>query len=66
MVILSPLTIRPAGDGSWWALNKRETGWSSYGYRCDTLGEALDKFNTRATDFGRDKYGLFIIAEKKA
>ena len=61
-----PITMRPAADGSWWALNKRHTGWASFGYHYPDLGSALDAHAARATSFGVDKFGLYVNAERIA
>lgn len=63
--ILAPLTLRCLpSTGDWWALNHREKGFASFGYRFAHLGEALDHFRVRVVDFGRDEHGLYLVAER--
>lgn len=58
-----PLTLRClASTGQWWALNKRESGWSSFGFPFEHLGDALDHFNVRLIGFGVDAHGLYLVA----
>jgi hypothetical protein len=64
--LLGPLTLRPTSAGAWWALDRRETGWASYGYPFDYLGDALDAFDAKLTGCGRDRFGLYLIAECKS
>jgi hypothetical protein len=64
-VNFGPVTLRPR-DGEWWALNKRETGWASFGYRFPFLGDALDEFGLALTDCGVDQHGLFLIGETRS
>lgn len=59
--LLGPLTLRPRG-GRWWALNRRDRGFASFGYPFDFLGEALDAFEARVETFGFDEHGLWIQA----
>jgi hypothetical protein len=59
--VFGPVTLRCAPDCSWWALNKRETGWASFGYRFDFLTEALEAFDLRLESFGRDSHGLYLV-----
>ena len=65
--VIGPVTLRPDGgaDGRWWALNKRETGWASFGYVFDFLGDALDEFELEVASFGVDRHGLYITAKPR-
>lgn len=60
--IFGPLTIRPDTQGRWWAMNRREKGWASFGYPHAFLGDALDWFGVRLVGFGRDEHGLYVTA----
>ena len=59
--VFGPVTMRPQGD-KWWALNKREQGYGSYGYVFDFLGDALDRFELRLDTWGVDRHGLYVMA----
>jgi hypothetical protein len=56
------LTLRVAADGKWWAMSKRETGWASYGFEFDYLGDLLDKFNATLVHGSSDKHGVYFEA----
>ena len=56
-----PVTLRPASDGKWWAMNHREKGWSSFGYPFPFLGDALDHFGLKLTGYGTDRDGLYLV-----
>jgi len=59
-----PITLRAAPDGTWWALNKREDGFASYGFPFPYLGDALDYFDARIVAWGRDRHGLYLSAAR--
>jgi hypothetical protein len=64
-VTFAPVTLRYLdATGEWWALNRRDRGWSSYGYPFRFLGDALDHFHLALTGFGRDEHGLYLTAEE--
>jgi hypothetical protein len=62
MTAFGLVTLRAAENGRWWALNKRETGWRSFGYVADFLGDLLDEFGITLVGFGRDETGLYLTA----
>lgn len=55
-------TIKP---GSFWLMNRRETGWSSFGYNYATLGALLDEWDLELGEHGQDKASTFIHALPK-
>jgi hypothetical protein len=57
-----PLTLRFDASGQVWALNKRATGFASFGYSFAFLGEALDACEVVLSGFGRDAHGLYLEA----
>jgi len=62
--IMQPTVVREsfAGDarGVWWVMNRRETGWSSYGYPHPTLADVLDKWAVRIVGGGVDEHSVFV------
>jgi hypothetical protein len=63
--VSAPLVLRCASNGTWWALDKRETGWASFGYPFSFLGDALDNFGAELVGCGRDEHGLYLLATSK-
>ncbi len=60
-----PITLRfLPSTGDWWALNRREHGWSSFGYPFRYLGDLLDHFGASVVGWGRDEHGLYLLAER--
>lgn len=64
-MISAPIILRfEPHTGKWWALNRRETGWASYGYPYAYLGDALDAHHATLTGFARDQWGLYLTARR--
>jgi hypothetical protein len=57
------VTLRCDPTGTWWALNKREHGFASFGYPFPFLGDALDKFGLTVAGFGTDAHGMYLVGK---
>lgn len=49
--------------GAPWVLGKREKGWSSFGYRCDSWGDLFRRFKVRVVEHGTDEHGAWWAVE---
>lgn len=56
------LTIRyNESSDQWWALNKRDSGFASFGYSFNYLGDLIDHFRAELVTFGTDRHGLYLV-----
>ncbi len=51
---------RPGRDGSWWFMNRKETGWSSYGFPYASPVDILHAFRVRLGEEGEDKASHYV------
>lgn len=56
--LLGPGCVR-FRDGKLWLLNKRETGWASFGLQLSGWDDLFRRFNVVVTDRGSDAFGDF-------
>ena len=61
--LLGPGCVRFTERGELWVLNKRETGWSSFGYVVDGWDDLFRRFDVRVTSHGADEHGAYWIVE---
>ena len=52
--------VRWIGD-EMWALNKRETGWASSGYRIEGWDELFRRWRAVVLDVGTDEHGPYVL-----
>lgn len=60
--IMSTGTVRFM-NGELWLLNRRESGWSSFGIRVGSWDELFRRFNVAVTDHGTDEHGAWWSVE---
>ena len=60
--VLGPLCVRMQ-NGELWALNKRETGWSSSGFLVGSWDELFRRWDVIVTEHGVDKHGAYWMCE---
>ena len=60
--LLGPGVVR-FRDREVWLLNRAETGWASFGVRCDGWDDLFRRYDVRVTKHGRDETGEFWIVE---
>lgn len=51
--------------GEMWVLNKRETGWSSSGFRIDGWDELFRRWRAVVIDVGADEHGAYVLIGPK-
>jgi len=61
--LLGPGCVRFDSMGRLWLLNKRETGWSSWGVICDGWDDLFRRHAVRITAHGTDEHGPWWTAE---
>jgi hypothetical protein len=59
--LMGPGTVRFTRGGDLWILNKRETGWASFGFRLDGWDELFRRFKVVVTEHGVDEHGAYWI-----
>jgi hypothetical protein len=59
------LEERGPGAGTFYLMNKRETGWSSSAYPYATLSALLDIWSLELGRHDRDQWGAFIHAHPR-
>lgn len=60
--VLGPLCVRMRA-GELWALNKRETGWSSSGFLVGSWDELFRRWDVLVTEQGVDTHGAYWMCE---
>lgn len=61
--ISSPTVVRESPNhpgATWWVMNHREKGFSSFGYPHPSLADVLEKWAVRVTGAGVDKHGVYV------
>ena len=61
--MLGPGCVRFDSQGKLWLLNKRETGWSSFGVVLDGWDDLFRRYAVRITAHGADEHGMWWTAE---
>lgn len=61
--MLGPGCVRFDEQGRLWLLNKRESGWASWGVICDGWDDLFRRYAVVITATGKDEHGLWWIAE---
>lgn len=61
--MLGPACVRFDERGQLWLLNKRESGWSSWGVVCDGWDDLFRRYAVVITGHGTDEHGLWWTAE---
>lgn len=51
--------VRFSTTGELWILNRREGGFSSFGFRCESWDELFRRFDVRVTSSGTDEHGAY-------
>ncbi len=59
--LMGPGTVRFTRAGDLWILNKRETGWASFGFRLDGWDELFRRFKVVVTEHGVDEHGAYWV-----
>jgi hypothetical protein len=54
--------VRRDRKGTWWFMNRPETGWASYGFPYASLEDVLAGWNVRLSDMKRDRFGDYVEA----
>lgn len=63
VIRLHPTGIEPSVlAGSYWLMNRKETGWSSHGFPYPTLDALLAEWEVSLGKNGTDEFGAFIEA----
>ena len=63
--LLGPGCVRFRGS-ELWLLNKRETGWASWGVRCAGWDDLFRCYAVMITEHGTDEHGAYWIASPEA
>jgi len=55
--------VRFTTTGELWILNRREGGFASFGFRCDSWDELFRRWDVRVTEHGTDEHGAYWTVE---
>jgi len=51
--------VRFTSTGELWILNRRDGGFASFGFRCDSWDDLFRRYDVRVTGTGTDEHGMY-------